>query len=51
MDEILKILNKCGKYNYSPLLEIGLSKNEIDTLKCGNRELSYALSIMPEAYK
>lgn len=51
MDEILKRLNKCSTYNYSPLLEIGLSKNEIDTLKCGNRELSYALSIMPEAYK
>lgn len=51
VDEILKRLKKCSRYNNYPLTEIGLSEDEINTLRCCNREMSYALSIMPKAYK
>lgn len=48
--ELVNALDKCSKEYYTPLTDIGVSKGDARTLYRYNREIEYALSIMPASY-
>lgn len=50
INEIVKAVDKCSKYNHSYLTRLGVSPDDAETLYKYSGEIEYALSIMPAAY-
>lgn len=50
INEIVKAVDKCSKYNHSYLTRLGVSSDDAETLYKYSGEIEYALSIMPAAY-
>lgn len=50
VNDIVKAVDKCSRYNHSYLTRLGVSSDDAETLYKYSGEIEYALSIMPVAY-
>lgn len=50
VNDIVKAVDKCSRYNHSYLTRLGVSSDDAETLYKYSGEIEYALSIMPAAY-